>query len=125
QIALAAEDMSWFIAGDLFQGLGTVVIGGEEGDMVKYFKTLERIITLSPKVVYPSHGIPLGGTTILEKTLEHRRTRENQILVMHQKGLSEKGMLETIYENVPKALWPYALQNIRKHLEKLKIEGKI
>lgn len=125
QIALYSKDLSWYLAGDLFQGIGTVVIGGEEGDMKKYFNTLERIIKLSPKVVFPSHGIGLGGTTILEKTLAHRKQRESQILNLHLEGLAPEQMLEKIYAEVNKALWPYALENIHKHLAKLKSDGMI
>lgn len=125
QIALHADDYSWFLAGDLFQGIGTVVIGGNEGDMKKYFETLERIIKLSPKVLFPSHGIGLGGTSILEKTLEHRKLREKQILALHQEGLRPEEMLEKIYSEVSRELWPYALENIFKHLQKLRAENTI
>lgn len=122
QLAPYAEDLSWFIAGDLFQGVGTVVIGGAEGDMRKYFATLERVIALSPKVLFPSHGIGLGGTSILEKTLTHRKMREEQILRMYQEGNTIQQMLEVIYAEVPRELWPYALENIDKHLQKLRAE---
>jgi len=125
QVALHADDFSWFLAGDLFQGIGTVVIGGNEGDMKKYFETLEMIIKLSPKVVFPSHGIGLGGTSILEKTLEHRKLREKQILALHQEGLRPEEMLEKIYSEVSRELWPYALENIFKHLQKLRAEKAI
>ncbi len=122
QLALYPIDLSWFLAGDLFQGIGTVVIGGEEGDMQKYFNTLKRIIDLSPKVVFPSHGIGLGGTTILEKTLEHRKMRESQILKLHEEGLKPEEMLSKIYAEVGKESSPYALENIFKHLQKLRAE---
>lgn len=125
QLAVAPTDMSWFLAGDLFQGVGSVVIGGEEGDMAKYFSTLEKVITLAPKVLFPSHGIGLGGTSILERTLEHRKVRENQILTMHNEGYSSEQMLETIYAEISKDLWPYARENISKHLSKLRQEGRI
>lgn len=125
QIALAPEDMSWFIAGDLFQGVGTVVIGDDEGDMTKYFNTLERVIGLNPKVIFPSHGIGLGGVLLLERTLEHRKVREQQILQYHQDGLNEDQMLAAIYSEVDKRLWPFALKNIRKHLDKLRLEKRI
>ena len=125
QIALASRDMSWFIAGDLFQGVGTVVIGGDEGDMAEYFRTLEKVILLNPRVLFPSHGIGLGGTNILQNTLDHRRTREQQVMIMHQQGMSVDQMLEDIYKGVDKALWPYARMNIEKHLVKLKNEQKI
>ena len=125
QLALAPEDMSWFLAGDLFQGVGTVVIGDDEGNMAKYFQTLKKVITLAPKVLYPSHGIALGGVNILETTLEHRLLREKQVLHFHLEGLTEQEMLEKIYEKVDPRLWPYALKNIQKHLEKLKEEKQI
>lgn len=125
QVALYSEDLSWLIAGDLFQGIGTVVIGGDEGDMKKYFDTLERIIKLSPKVLFPSHGIGLGGTSILSKTLEHRKLRESQILALHQEGLRPEEMLSRIYAEVNRELWPYALENIHKHLHKLRVEKVI
>jgi glyoxylase-like metal-dependent hydrolase (beta-lactamase superfamily II)/8-oxo-dGTP pyrophosphatase MutT (NUDIX family) len=125
QVALYSQDLSWFIAGDLFQGVGTVVIGGDEGDMRKYFDTLAKIINLSPKVVFPSHGIGLGGTSILEKTLNHRREREAQVYSLYSEGLSPEEMLPKLYAEVDKALWPFALQNINKHLEKLTLEKRI
>lgn len=125
QLALAPKNMNWFLAGDLFQGIGTVVIGGEEGDMKKYFQTLEKIIALNPKVVFPSHGIGLGGPNILQKTLEHRKLREEQIFSAHQKGLTPEQMLKEIYADISEKLWPYAMENINKHLIKLSQDGKI
>lgn len=125
QLALAPESLRWFLAGDLFQGIGTVVVGGEEGDMAKYFQTLERVISLGPKAVYPSHGIVLGGTNILEKTLRHRQAREAQVLEMAKEGLSEEEMLKRIYFDLPPFLAKYALANICAHLAKLRDEGKI
>lgn len=125
QVAVYPRDLNWFLAGDLFQGIGTVVIGGEEGDMIKYFDTLERVIRLSPSVVFPSHGIGLGGTTILEKTLQHRKERESQVLSLHLEGLTPDEMLTRIYHDVDRRLWPYALENIQKHLAKLRKEKSI
>ncbi len=123
QLALYPDDLSWFLAGDLFQGIGTVVIGGDEGDMKKYFATLERVISLAPRIVFPSHGIGLGGTNIIEKTLAHRRLRETQVQELHKKGLSPEEMLPTIYAEVKRELWPYALETIKKHLKKLESDG--
>jgi ribonuclease/clavin/mitogillin len=125
QVALAPRDLSWFIAGDLFQGVGTVVIGDDEGDMQKYFNTLEKVIALNPRVLFPSHGIGLGGVNILVNTLEHRKQRERDVLSHHKNGLNEDQILEKLYEKVDQRLWPYARKNIRKHLEKLKIDGLI
>ncbi len=125
QIAIYSKDLSWFLAGDLFQGIGTVVIGGEEGDMSKYFTTLSKVINLAPKILFPSHGIGLGGTTILEKTLNHRKEREAQVYALHTEGLTSEEMLPRLYGEIDRGLWPYALENIKKHIQKLKSENRI
>jgi len=124
-LGLAPRSNKWFIVGDLFQGVGTVVIGGAEGSMKKYFSTLEKIIDLAPKAVFPSHGIGLGGTHILEKTLEHRKMREKQVLEMFQEGKSKEEMLATIYFDVDPRLHKYAMANIESHLDKLREENKL
>lgn len=124
-LAIAPSSLEWFIVGDLFQGVGTVVVGGDEGDMSKYFRSLERIIELNPKSVTPSHGITLGGTNILQKTLRHRILREEQILDLFQQGMSNEKILKTIYFEIPEELYIYAMANIESHLKKLELDGKI
>jgi ribonuclease/clavin/mitogillin len=124
-LGLAPDNMKWFIVGDLFQGVGTVVVGGAEGDMSKYFNSLKKVILLKPKAVFPSHGIALGGVNILQKTLEHRIAREEQVLELAQQGLSAQDMLPKIYFDIPTYLHKYALKNIEAHLNKLKKEGRV
>jgi len=116
---------NWFLAGDLIQEKGTVVIGGDEGDMIKYFRSLERIIEMAPKFVFPSHGSVLRGTAQLKKTLKHRKEREKQVLKLHSQGLSPQAMVESIYKNVDVRLWPLGLENIKSHLKKLERELKL
>lgn len=125
QIALAPESFSFIIVGDLIQGVGTVVIPDEEGDMQKYFASLERCIELCPRYIIPSHGIMFGGTFYLEKTLEHRKIREKQIIELIQQGKSPNDMLPIIYKGVDKRLYPLALQNIKAHLKKIYAESLV
>lgn len=125
QLALAPTSLEWCIVGDLFQGIGTVVVGGEEGDMIKYMHSLQKIIDLAPKCVIPSHGIALGGTHILEKTYKHRELREQQVLDLHQQGKDIDEMLKIIYFDLSRRLMPYAKANIQSHLDKLQAENKI
>jgi glyoxylase-like metal-dependent hydrolase (beta-lactamase superfamily II)/8-oxo-dGTP pyrophosphatase MutT (NUDIX family) len=124
QLALAPESLEWCIVGDLFQGIGTVVVGGPEGCMTKYINSLHKIINLDPQCVIPSHGIALGGTHILKKTLEHRKFREEQVLELLTKGLAIEDILQTIYFDLSKKLLPYARANIESHIIKLKAEKK-
>ena len=62
QLALMPDNRAWCIVSDLYQGVGTVVIAAPEGNMRKYFASLRKIIDLSPRVLYPSHGLPSGTT---------------------------------------------------------------
>lgn len=122
QLALMPENRLWFIAGDLFQGVGTVVIGGDEGDMQDYMRTLEKVIKLNPRVVFPSHGIGLGGVTILERTLTHRKMREDQIIELMKARKSEDEILGVLYSDIDERLLKYASENIRSHISKIKKE---
>ncbi len=119
QLALAPGTMEWFIVGDLVQSTSTVVISEEEGDMGKYYQSLERVIQLDPKVLLPSHGIPIGTTYQLADTLKHRKYREQQILHLYKKGKTPEEMVRIIYRGVDRRLWPLALENIKSHLKKL------
>ncbi len=125
QLALMPESRAWCLVGDLIQGIGTVVIPEEEGDMRAYFDSLQRIIDLNPRVLLPSHGNALGETYRLAETLKHRQLREAQILALHQQGLAVDAMLPKVYAGVDEKLWPLARQNIRMHLRKLAQEGRL
>ncbi len=119
QLAFAPKSMEWFVVGDLIQGMGTVVISEPEGDMFKYFNSLKKVIKLNPKIILPSHGIPMGGVFRLEKTLEHRQKREDQIKELQSKGLTVEEMLPIIYKGTPQKLWSLAKENIKAHLKKI------
>lgn len=120
QLALAPSDLKWFLAGDLIQSVGTVLIARPEGNMRKYFQSLEKVMALSPRYVFPSHGIALGGVHKIRQTLEHRKEREEGIKKLHLEGHSEKEILHTLYSAIDPRLHPYALATIEAHLEKIK-----
>lgn len=118
-LALLPDSRHWMIVGDLYQGVGTVVIGQPEGNMRDYFASLKKVIALKPRVTVPSHGIALPGTLQVAKTLLHRQQREARILELHQQGLSINEMLASEYAQVPQPLWPLARMNIEAHLVKI------
>ena len=111
------------IVSDLIQTVGTVVIQSPEGNMTKYFDSLERVIQMNPKVVIPSHGIAMGGVDKLKVTLEHRRMREKQIKELWFSGKNEEQILNNVYEGLEEKLIPYAKRTISAHLEKIKSEN--
>lgn len=122
QLALLPDNRAWCLVGDLIQGIGTVVIAPPEGDMAQYFRTLENVIALQPRNIFPSHGLALGGTHYLQAALDHRRMRERQIFDLHREGADEDAILAAVYNATPAPLLPYARINIRMHLAKLEAE---
>ena len=125
QLALMPESRSWCIVSDLIQGIGTVVVGGPESSMRKYFDSLQRVIDWDPAVIIPSHGMALGTTYRIRETLKHRRMREEQILQLHTEGMEPQAMLPKIYAGLDPRLAPLALMNIHSHLQKLRDEGRL
>lgn len=126
QLAPTAESRAWSLVSDLIQGVGTVVVGGDEGDMAQYFASLQRMIALDPKVIVPSHGMAMGGTWKLRKTLEHRQMREQQVADLHDAGESIERIVEAIYaDDTPAFLLPLARVNVESHLAKLREEGRV
>ncbi|HEY0975067.1 MAG TPA: MBL fold metallo-hydrolase [Solimonas sp.] len=125
QLALMPDDRAWCLVGDLIQGLGTVVIAKPEGDMRKYFESLQRIVDLAPRAIYPSHGMGMGTAYRLAETLKHRQQREQQVLALYRAGKNVKEMLPLIYADVDPRLLPLAQMNIESHLDKLRDEGVI
>lgn len=121
QLALAPRSMNWFLVGDLIQTVGTVVIGAPEGDMFKYFNSLEKVIALDPKFIIPSHGIAIGGVNKLSMTLKHRKLREEQIKKLKLDGKSNEEILSIVYEGLDPKLERYAMKTIVAHLKKLKL----
>lgn len=118
-IGLAPDNLSWCFVSDLVQAGATVVIPRREGDMQAYFDSLQRVIDMKPKVLIPSHGMPMGGTLLAEKTLQHRIEREGQIREHYELGLDAEGITKAIYQDVDEKLIPLALQNVRQHMKKL------
>jgi ribonuclease/clavin/mitogillin len=119
QMALMPVSKKWMIVGDLIQGIGTVVIAAPEGDMAKYFSSLERCLELDPKVIIPSHGEALGSTHYLSVTLEHRKLREEQVAKAKSEGKTIEEMLDLIYPKLDERLKPLAVENIKSHLRKI------
>jgi glyoxylase-like metal-dependent hydrolase (beta-lactamase superfamily II) len=125
QLALMPKNRDWCVVSDLIQGVGTVVIAAPEGNMKKYFNSLERVIGLDPAVIIPSHGLALGGTHYLKQTLAHRQLREQQVKQLFDAGKSPAEMVPAIYPQLDPQLLPLARMNVDSHLEKLREDGAI
>lgn len=114
-------------SGDLVIPGGSVVIQTRRrGSMRDYLASLDRLITLSPRRLWPAHGPavedPVG---LLRASRDHRLQREVQVLAALRAGLDRvPSIAESIYHGLPLALMPAAQENVLAHLEKLRDEQR-
>ncbi|XP_066594101.1 beta-lactamase-like protein 2 homolog [Prorops nasuta] len=124
---LVLQDDEILFSGDCILGAGTAVFE----DLHDYLISLKKILTIAPKIIYPGHGPVLNDPIPqIEYYIRHRQEREREILqVLEKHGpaetLSEIDIVQHIYRDTPKALWPAAASNVQHHLEKLRKEEKV
>ena len=120
-MCLRAESNQWLFVSDLYVGRTSVVVD----NMHQYFESLDQVLKINPTVLIPSHGIATGGTSVIQKIKKHRLYREEQILKLYQQGHSIEKIRQLLYANLDEKLTDYAVQNIKSHLSRLQILGKI
>lgn len=105
--------------------------------MLEYVKSNEQDQPSSPISLYPAHGPTIPhGTHILDTYIQHRLSRESQIISVLQ-GIppttanSAPGdwttwmIVKVIYASYPGALWLPAAGGIDLHLRKLEADGVV
>lgn len=126
-LAFYDESFGSLLIGDLIAGIGTIVIDPPEGDMDDYLRSLERMIELRPKTLFPSHGpVVLQAVEKLREYRDHRLWREGRIAEAWRDGLRELGeIVPRVYDDVPEALYPVAERQALAHMERLRRLGEI
>ena len=115
--------------GDAVLGRGTTVVDPPDGDMADYMRSLESMLALAPRAIYPGHGpVVEAAAAKLREYIEHRRMRERQVL----EALGEAGaprspaeLVPVIYSAYPPELHPAAARSVLAHLIKLEREGRV
>ena len=112
--------------GDLVvRGSSVMIHWSRGGDLAQYLASLERLLALEPRLLYPAHGTVIDDPrVILTQYLAHRRFREQQVLNALRAGQGTvEAIAESIYDGLAPALMPAARENVRAHLEKLRLDG--
>lgn len=125
-ICFYLEEERALFTGDVVLGAGTTVIPLDGGDMGLYLASLERLLELELERIYPGHGpfIPEPAAKLREY-IAHRLERERQIVTAVRAGATTvERMVERIYTETPRALWPAAGQSVLSHLLKLERESR-
>ncbi|AYU78533.1 metallo-beta-lactamase family-like protein [Leishmania donovani] len=131
--AFLQEERALFTS-DTVLGTGTSVFSSFK-DYMNSLHVLER---MKPKRLYPAHGpVVEDGTARIEEIIQHRNTREKQILQVlcerthgvaaldSEKGLTVRELVDIIYTTIPAALKTAAGSNVFHHVKKLLNEGRV
>ncbi len=113
-------------AGDLLIAGGSVMIQvSRGGNLAQYLRSLERVLELEPRRLFPAHGPSVEDPPALVGAyLEHRRLREHQVIAALEAGRrTVEAIAESIYDDLGPALMAAARETVRAHLEKLAAEG--
>lgn len=104
--------------GDLVMGWSTTLISPPDGDLVDYFRSLDRLAALAPRVLRPAHGDPIDDPLPrLAELATHRRARTAQILAALDADAGTAAELAArIYTDIPPTLLPAATRNVTAHL---------
>ena len=112
--------------GDVVMGWSTTLISPPDGDLVDYFRSLDRLAGLRPRVLMPAHGDAV--TEPLPRLAElaaHRRARSAQILGALDVAPGTAAELAARIYDVPPAILPAATRNVLAHLVALSDLGAV
>ena len=120
-------DTGILFSGDHVMGWSTTVVSPPDGDMGDFLRSLNRLSERNDTVYYPGHGDPVTDPAAeVRRQLDHRTTRERQILDALQsrsQNISELAM--QIYSELPERLKAAAERNVLAHVLDLIEKGRI
>jgi glyoxylase-like metal-dependent hydrolase (beta-lactamase superfamily II) len=113
------------LTGDTILGRGTTVVAHPDGDLGDYLASLGRLSELKGVPVLPGHGPALSDCAEAAVFyLEHRRVRLAQVAAAREAGaVSAAEVVEKVYADVDRSLWPAAEWSVRAQLAYLDRES--
>lgn len=122
-----ADSTRAVLTGDTILGRGTTVVAHPDGVLADYLASLHRLSTLTGVTVLPGHGpeLPDAGAAATQY-LAHREQRLNQVraVLAELPDASPGQVVERVYAEVDRALWPAAELSVRAQLAYLRSDGR-
>lgn len=121
------KERGLLFSGDHAMSWSTSVVSPPEGDMAAYMASTAKLIRRGQRRIFPGHGGECDdGLKLLNYLLEHRKSRERQIVMALRRGKA------TPSEIVPKVYGPLnprlrgaAARNVFAHLLDLESRGVV
>ena len=113
--------------GDLILGRGSSMVTYPEGDVAAYLRSLDKLLALNPRVLYPGHWDPVTDAMAkIEEYRRHRLEREAQVLEVVRRGPGTAPELtRRVYGELDDKLMAAAEMTLRAHLRKLVDDGSV
>lgn len=125
-LAFEVVERKALLAGDMISSLSSIVIPSDNGNLLHYLESLEKLRNLQCNLIVPSHGPPYGkGSDPFGQAMAHRRKREEQVVKVLEKGSrTPEEITHILYRGLDNRLFPAARANVRHYLWKLQKEGR-
>lgn len=127
------------LTGDTILGRGTTVVAWPDGALRPYLSSLDALAELVPDrevgILLPGHGAPrTDAGPLIDDYVQHRHERLEQVrAALAHLGISDGAQLgaesererlvepvvETVYAEVPREVWPAARLSVRAQLDYL------
>ena len=113
------------LTGDTILGRGTTVVAHPDGVLGDYLDSLRRLRALGDLTVLPGHGPELASAGVAaEQYLAHREARLDQVRAAVAAGAATaEQVVEVVYADVDRVLWPAATLSVRAQLAYLQGAG--
>ena len=120
---LPADDA--ILTGDTVLGRGTTVVAHPDGRLVDYLDSLQRLRGMADaglRTLLPGHGPVLADAAgVLDFYLAHRQERLEQVRAALAAGAtSPRDVVETVYADVDRAVWPAAELSVKAQIDYLR-----
>jgi len=107
------------LTGDTILGRGTTVVAHPDGVLAEYLQSLQRLSQLDAVSVLPGHGPELADAGVAARAyLAHREQRLDQVraVLAERPQASAMDVVERVYAEVDRAVWPAAELSVRAQL---------
>jgi glyoxylase-like metal-dependent hydrolase (beta-lactamase superfamily II) len=132
----AADHLCYFLeeegalfTGDNILGYGTTIVAPPKGDMALYMASLHLLEEKwgQAKVIYGGHGPEIANPAAkIREYILHRQARQQQLVEAMQAGATTiPQIVERIYQDVDRRMWPAAARQALAYLIMLEREGKV
>lgn len=117
------------LTGDTVLGRGTSLVAHPDGRLAEYFASLNELSRICAEtdvsVLLPGHGPVISNPQrVVEYYISHRYERLSQVRAAVAGGaVNARDVVEVVYADVPREVWPAAEATVRAQLEFLASQG--